>query len=84
LDLFRNNPDHFDLVITDLTMPKLKGTKLAQHILHLKPGIPIILCTGYGDQVTAEQIEEIGIRALLLKPILRHRMAEAIRDLLDS
>ncbi|RJQ76705.1 MAG: PAS domain S-box protein [Desulfobacteraceae bacterium] len=84
LDLFRSNPDNFDLVITDLTMPKIKGTKLAQHLLHLKPDLPIILCTGYGDQVTTEQIEDIGIRELLLKPILRHQLAVTIRHSLEA
>jgi two-component system, cell cycle sensor histidine kinase and response regulator CckA len=84
LQAFRERPADFDLVITDLTMPKMKGTRLAQHMLHLKPEIPIILCTGYGDEVTHEQIEEIGIRELLLKPILRQHLAFAIRNALES
>lgn len=84
LDLFRDNPGGFDLVVTDLTMPRLKGTKLAQHILHLKPDMPIILCTGYGDQVTQEQIQDIGIRQLLVKPILRHQLAVTIRNSLET
>ena len=52
-------------------------------MLNLKPEIPIILCTGYGDEVTPEQIEEIGIRELLLKPILRQHLAFAIRRALE-
>jgi PAS domain S-box-containing protein len=84
LQAFHDRPADFDLVITDLTMPKMKGTRLAQHMLHLKPEIPIILCTGYGDEVTHEQIEEIGIRELLLKPILRQHLAFAIRKALES
>ena len=84
LDQFRSEPDNFDLVITDLTMPKLKGTKLAQHLLHIKPGLPVILCTGYGDEISEAQIREIGIRDLMLKPILREQLAVSIRQALDS
>lgn len=84
LKLFRDNPESFNLVITDLTMPKLNGTKLAQHMLHLRPDLPIILCTGYGDEMTSDQATEIGIRELLFKPILRHQLAVAIRNSLDS
>ncbi len=83
LEMFRNEPDQFDLVITDLTMPKLSGTKMARHMLHLKPDLPVIMCTGYGDEITEEQIEEIGIRELMLKPILRSTLAVKIRQALD-
>lgn len=83
LELFRSAPDDFDLVITDLTMPKLKGTKMAQHMLHLKPDLPVIMCTGYGDEINEAQIEEIGIRELMLKPILRSTLAVKIRQALD-
>ncbi len=83
LELFRQAPADYDLVITDLTMPKLKGTKLAQHLLHIRPDLPIILCTGYGDQISAERVSEMGIRELMLKPILRNQMASVIRRVLD-
>ncbi|MDA8137139.1 MAG: PAS domain S-box protein [Desulfobacteraceae bacterium] len=84
LELFRSKANDFDLVITDLTMPKLKGTKLAQHLIHIKPELPIILCTGYGDEITDEQIKEVGIRELMLKPILRQHLAVTIRQALDA
>jgi CheY-like chemotaxis protein len=83
LEVFREQPDAFDLLITDLTMPKLKGTRLAQQMLHHKPDLPIILCTGYGDEVAPGQIEALGIRELLFKPILRHQLAAAIRKALN-
>ena len=82
LERFRREPQSFDLVITDLTMPKLKGTELAEEMLRIQPGLPLILCTGYGDQITSEQIAQIGIRELLLKPILRESLAVTIRQAL--
>jgi PAS domain S-box-containing protein len=84
LEQFRRAPDAFDLVITDLTMPKLKGTRMAEEMLRLKPGLPVILCTGYGDQISPEQMAQIGIRELLLKPILRHKLAVTIRQALGA
>jgi PAS domain S-box-containing protein len=84
LERFRREPQSFDLVITDLTMPKLKGTEMAEAMLGIKPELPVILCTGYGDQITSEQIARIGIRELLLKPILRESLAVTIRQALTS
>ncbi|MFZ1983381.1 MAG: ATP-binding protein, partial [Desulfatitalea sp.] len=84
LELFRRAPDAFDLVITDLTMPNIKGTRMAEEMLRLKPGLPVILCTGYGDQITSEQMAQIGIRELLFKPILRHNLAVTIRQALKA
>ncbi len=83
LEQFRRTPERFDLVITDLTMPKLRGTQLAEELLRIQPRLPVILCTGYGDQITSEQIARIGIRELLLKPILRYSLAVTIRKALD-
>jgi PAS domain S-box-containing protein len=86
LALFRRRPDDFDLVITDLTMPKLKGTQLARHLLHIRPDLPILMCTGYGDDV-AEQprhLADLGIRELILKPSPRHHLAAAIRRALSQ
>jgi PAS domain S-box-containing protein len=84
LEQFRRAPDTFDLLITDLTMPKIKGTRMAEEMLRLKPGLPVVLCTGYGDQITSEQMAQIGIRELLLKPILRHNLAVTIRKALGA
>lgn len=83
LDLFRNDPDAFDLVITDLTMPKMSGIKLSRQILHLRPDLPILMCTGYGDEIPPVKIKETGIRELILKPILRNQLTAAIRRELD-
>jgi len=62
------NPAAFDLVITDLTMPKMTGTDFAQKLLEIRPDLPIILTTGYSASLTGERVRVLGIRELLLKP----------------
>lgn len=68
LEAFRAAPHHFDLVITDQTMPNMTGEQLAKELLHLRPDIPIILCTGFSHTLTEERARELGIQAFLLKP----------------
>ena len=82
LDLFCRKPDHYDLVITDYTMPAMTGMDLAGEILRIRPGTPIILCTGYNEMISEEKARQIGVRRLLMKPITMREMAEAIRMVL--
>lgn len=82
LELVKNNPKRFDLVITDLTMPKMTGTRLARELLAIRPDLAIMICTGYGDQITQNNIHALGIRELLFKPIQKHKIATAIRQAL--
>ena len=84
LELFRAKPDTFDLVITDMTMPNMTGAKLAQEMMSIRPQIPVILCTGYSQQITKEQAKKIGIRQFLLKPIVMDELARTIRNVLDN
>ena len=83
LDEFRSGPDRFDLVITDQTMPHLTGLRLAEEIIGIRPGIPVILITGYSDQATPERVERAGIKALVEKPMVRSQIARTIRDVLN-
>jgi|GEM_PF-409425 len=83
LDMFREGPDQFDLVITDMTMPVMTGDRLAQKILEIHPDIPIILCTGYSEHITEERAKVIGIREFLLKPIEMGELAKTVRKVLD-
>ncbi len=78
LEAFRANPDRFDLVITDQTMPQMTGIELAQEMLRIRPDIPIILCTGFSEAVTPEKAKSIGIREYLMKPLVMRQMADAI------
>lgn len=84
LKLFKKEPDKFDLVITDLTMPNITGDKLAKRLMATRPDIPIILCTGYSERINEEKARAMGIKALVSKPILKRDMAETVRRVLDE
>ncbi|MFZ7125604.1 MAG: hybrid sensor histidine kinase/response regulator [Desulfobacterales bacterium] len=84
LKLFRKDPERFDLVITDLTMPSIPGDKLAKEIVSIRPDIPIILFTGYSDMLSQDRFEEVGIRECIMKPLTRWDLATAVRKVLDQ
>ena len=84
LELFRAQADRFDLVMTDMTMPNMTGDKLAQELLRIRPGIPIILCTGFSEALTEEKAKAIGVRELVMKPLAIRDLAKAVRGALDS
>jgi len=84
LNAFSANPDGFDLVITDMTMPHMTGEKLSEEILSIRPGLPIILCTGFSTEISNQKSERIGIRAMLKKPILLNEIAQTIREVLEG
>ena len=77
-------PNDFDLVLTDLTMPHLTGYELAKAITQLRPDIPIILCTGFGEHINKEQYSLQGIKGFLHKPISVRGASHLIRDILDQ
>ncbi len=82
LRMFRENPDGFDLVITDMTMPDMTGAELAREILRLRPDTPIILCTGYSELIDEEEALKMGIRRFLMKPLFMGDVAREIRSVL--
>jgi CheY-like chemotaxis protein len=84
LEAFRAESDKFDLVITDMTMPKMTGEKLAKEMLEIRPDIPIILCTGHSDMISEEETKELGIKEFIMKPIGKREMAMTIRSVLDQ
>ncbi|MDY0038974.1 MAG: PAS domain S-box protein [Desulforhabdus sp.] len=84
LELFGADPDQYDLVITDMTMPHMTGSHLASEILKIRPQIPIILCTGYHEQIDEEKAKAAGIRAYLEKPLDRKRLAANVRQAIDT
>jgi signal transduction histidine kinase/ActR/RegA family two-component response regulator len=79
---FTRQPEAFDLVITDQTMPAMTGTELAAALLRVRPDLPIILCTGYSSLITKERAMALGIRGFALKPLSRQTIAGIIREAL--
>ncbi len=77
-------PDKFDLVITDMTMPLITGKELSQKILEIHPEKPIILCSGFSEQINDTIAKKIGIREYLMKPIVNRDLAKTIRKILDE
>jgi PAS domain S-box-containing protein len=84
LATLRHQPQAFDLVITDQTMPKMTGSELCRHLLELRPELPIILCTGYSSLVSEETASSIGVKGFAMKPLVRRDLAAMIRRVLDE
>jgi DNA-binding NtrC family response regulator len=84
LSVFRSKSDQFDLVISDLTMPKMTGDKLAKEILNIRPGMPIIICTGFSERMDSEKAKEIGAAGYLKKPHEKRDLAKVVRKVLDG
>jgi signal transduction histidine kinase len=84
LETFRLEPDRFQLVISDLTMPHMTGIQLAEEIKKIKPDIPIIICSGYSASLTEKQINALGISEFIMKPIVKSELAQVVRNVLDS
>jgi CheY-like chemotaxis protein len=84
LEAFRNDPERFDLVITDMTMPNMTGKDLAKELMAIRPNIPIILCTGFSEQIDEKEASLLGIRAFLMKPFVIRKIAHTVRQVLDG
>ncbi|MBU1903235.1 MAG: response regulator, partial [Proteobacteria bacterium] len=84
LALFKEDPEQFDLVITDTTMPHMPGDILAQKIMEIRPDIPVIICTGHSKRISKEKAKEMGIKGFLMKPPAMRDVADMVRKLLDE
>jgi len=84
LELFIADPQRFDLIISDTTMPNMTGDNLAHKILSIRPDVPVILCTGYSERMSHERALEMGIAAFVLKPIVMSELAGTVRQVLDE
>jgi len=84
LEAFRANPDKFDLVITDMTMPNMTGDKLADEMIKIRADIPIVLCTGFSEIMSKERAESLGIKGFLMKPVVLKDLSSVIRKVLDG
>jgi PAS domain S-box-containing protein len=84
LETVRADPGAFDLVISDLSMPKMTGLQLAREIYALRPNLPVIICTGFQRDIPENPAERFGIRSVLIKPVRRAGLARAVRAALDG
>lgn len=84
LELFNRNPNSFDLVVSDQTMPKMNGHELIIEMRKIKPNLLSIICTGYSSKISENEIEEYQIKALLDKPFTQHKLLQVVRDVLDA
>uniref|UniRef100_UPI004056A043 MASE3 domain-containing protein n=1 Tax=Candidatus Electronema sp. TaxID=2698783 RepID=UPI004056A043 len=84
LALFAAEPESFDLVLTDMTMPQMTGAELAARLLALRPGLPVLLCTGFSELMDEQKAAALGLRALLMKPFSKAELACAVRAALTK
>lgn len=83
LQLFRADPQRFDLIVTDQTMPGLSGDELAREMLAIRPSLPIIICSGHSELDEATALD-LGVRRLLAKPVTNATLCAAVRDCLEA
>lgn len=81
---FQQDPQAFDLVMTDQNMPRLSGEELATEVMRLRPNTPVILCTGYSEQVNEDTAKAKGIREFIMKPFTLQGIANTVRRVLGA
>lgn len=84
LKVFRSHHKKFDIIVTDMAMPKLNGLDLFDQLKRINPQIPIVLCTGYSDVIDKEKSEEMGFSAFVQKPFSMEMLSSKIRKVLDN
>ena len=82
LTWMKDNPDGFDLLFTDITMPGVTGAELMKNVLSLYPELPVVICTGFSETLTEEQVLALGARAYLPKPVTREQLATTVKQVL--
>lgn len=83
-ETFKANPDTFDLIVSDMTMPDMTGIQLAKELISIRSDIPIIICTGYSEKINKENAQFSGIKGFLMKPVVKYEMAKMIKQVLDG
>lgn len=81
---FKEHPRDFDLILSDLTMPKLIGPELAKRIFELRADAKVIICTGFSERLPKEQVDSLGMKGMLMKPVTVVDLAVAVRKALDE
>jgi CheY-like chemotaxis protein len=84
LKVFYEDSQSFDIIITDQTMPDMTGIALAKKIIEKRAEVPVILCTGYSESVSEEEIQKAGVRELVMKPVSKREIREILRRALKE
>jgi CheY-like chemotaxis protein len=84
LAAFKKNPKQFDLVLADMSMPGMNGEQLAREMVRIRPDIPVIICTGFSERLNRDIAADLGIKGLLLKPVILSDLADMVRRVLDG
>jgi signal transduction histidine kinase/ActR/RegA family two-component response regulator len=84
LERFKRDPGQYDLVITDMTMPKMTGDRLAAELMMIRPEIPVLLCTGFSERMTEAAALKMGIKGFIMKPMALAEIAQKIRKALGD
>ena len=84
LEAFEKDSARYDIVITDMTMPRMTGDELAERLLEKRSNIPVILCSGYNENINESNIAELGVKSYLQKPVDNEKLACMIREILDG
>jgi CheY-like chemotaxis protein len=81
---FKKEPEKFDLLITDMTMPGMTGADLAHKVQNLNSSIRVILCTGYSESMDESRASKVGIDAFLLKPVSMKSLSVTVKNVLGK
>ena len=84
LEVFRADPQAFDLLITDMTMPELTGDRLTAEVRAIRGDLPVIICTGYNRRLSDHKPESLAVQAILMKPVEQQDLAKTVREVLDG
>jgi len=84
LEMFRSDPDRFDLVITDQTMPQMTGIRFTVELKAIRPDIPVILCTGFSEEIDEKNYKTHGVSGFIMKPLALEKIARTIRRLFEN
>jgi CheY-like chemotaxis protein len=80
----KNNPQHYDLVLTDMTMPRLDGFGLAKQIKKINPDISIVLATGFSHSQTKEKCRDAGIEDMVMKPMTAGELSSVVEKAINK
>ena len=83
LELFKEDPQRYDLLLTDLILPQMSGDKLVLEIIEIRPDMPVIIISGFTDMIDNDKFKQISSKAFMPKPFQPQELAKTVRQVLD-